>query len=55
MAAQEHDIRANAIKAKLDKIQVESKCRLCSKKYESVRHIVRECPMLAQREYKKEA
>ena len=55
MAAQERDIRTNAIKAKLDKIQVESKCRLCSKKYESVRHIVCECPMLAQREYKKEA
>ena len=53
MAAQEQTIRPNAIKAKIDKTQAESKCRLCGKVDETVRHIVCESPMLVQREYKK--
>ena len=53
MVAQEQAIRANAIKAKIDKSQAESKCRLCGKVDETVRHMVCECPMLAQREYKR--
>ena len=53
MAAQEQVISTNAIKAKIDKTQAESKCRLCGKVDETVRHIVSECPMLAQREYKR--
>ena len=53
MAAQEQTIRTNAIKAKIDKTQAESKCRLCGKVDETVRHIVCECPMLAQRKYKR--
>ena len=53
MAAQEQAIRTNPIKAKIDRIQAESKCRLCGKVDETVRHIVRECPMLTQREYKR--
>ena len=53
MAAQEQAIRTNAIKAKIDKTQAKSKCRLCDKVDETVRHIVCECPMLAQREYKR--
>ena len=36
-----------------DKTQAESKCRLCGKLDETVRHIVCECPMLTQREYKR--
>ena len=51
MAAQ--DIRTNTIKAKIDKTQAESKCRLCHKVDETVRQIVCECPMLAQRKYRK--
>ena len=47
MAAHEKAIRTNAIKAKIDKTQGESKCRLCGKVDETVRHIVCECPMLA--------
>ena len=31
MAAQEQAIKTNAIKAKIDKAQAESKCRLCGK------------------------
>ena len=53
MAAQEQTIRTNAIKAKIDKTQAESKCRLCGKVDETVRHTVCESPMLLQREYKK--
>ena len=53
MAAQEQAISTNAVKAKIDRTQAESKCRLCCKVNETVRHIVCECPMLAQREYKR--
>ena len=53
MEAQEQAIRTNAKKTKIDKTQAESKCRLCGKVDETVRHIVCECPMLAQREYKR--
>ena len=53
MAAQEQAIRRNAIKSKIDKNRVESKCRLCVKVDETVSHRVCECPMLAQREYKR--
>ena len=40
MAAQEQGIRTNAIKTKIDKTQAESKCRLCGKVDETVRHSV---------------
>ena len=40
MAAQEQAIRTSAIKAKIDETQSESKCRLCAKVGETVRHIV---------------
>ena len=53
MAAQKQTIRTNNIKTKIDKTQTESKCRLCGKVDATVRHIVCECPMLAQREYKR--
>ena len=53
MAAQEQAIRTNAKTTKIDKTQAESKCRLCGKVDETVRHIVCKCPMLAQREYKR--
>ena len=53
MATQEQAIRTNTIKAKIDKTQAESKCRLCGKVDETVRQIVCEYPMLAQREYKR--
>ena len=47
MATQEQAITTNTIEAKTDKTLAESKCRLCGKVDETVRHIVRECPMLA--------
>ena len=53
MEAQEEAIRTNVIKAKIDMTQAESKCRLCGKVDATVRHILCECPVLAQREYKR--
>ena len=53
MAAQEQAIRTNAIKAKIDKTQAESKCRLYGKVDETVRHIMCECPVLAHRKYRR--
>ena len=40
MAAQKQAIRTNAIKAKTDKTQAKSKCRLCGKVDETVRYIM---------------
>ena len=40
LAAQEQVIRTNAIKAKIGKIRAKSKCRLCGKVDEPLRHIV---------------
>ena len=53
MAIQEQAVRTNPVKAKKDKTQAENKCRLCGKVDETVRHIVCECLMLAQSEYKR--
>ena len=53
IAAQEQAIRTNVIKAKIDNTQEESKCRMCGKADETVNHILSECNMLAQREYKR--
>ena len=47
-----NDIRTNYIKAKIDKTQQNSKCRMCGERDETVNHIISECSKLAQREYK---
>ena len=43
--------RTNHIKARIDKTQQNSKCRLCGDRDESINHI-REWSKLAQKEYK---
>ena len=53
MAPQEQVIRTDALKAKLEKAQYKIKCRLHGKADETVRHMVCECLMLPQREYKR--
>ena len=40
------------IKARIDKTQQDSKCRLCGDRDETINHIISECSKLAQREYK---
>ena len=52
IAAQNSTIRTNHIKARIDKTQQISKCRLCGDRDESINHIISECSKLAQREYK---
>ena len=51
-AAQDNSIRTNHIKARIDKTQENSKCRLCGQRDETINHIVSECSKLAQKEYK---
>ena len=51
MAAQNSAIRTNHIKARIDKSQQNSKCRLCGDRDETINHIS-ECSKLAQKEYK---
>ena len=52
-AAQEQAIRKKAINSKLGKAEAKNKLRFSGKMDGTVRHIVCECPMLAQREYKR--
>ena len=52
MATQEQAIRTNNIKAKIDKTQENSKCRMCGKTEESV-NVLSECSKLAQKEHKR--
>ena len=52
MAAQNSAIRTNHIKARIDKTQQNSKCRLCGDRDETTNQIISECSKLAQKEYK---
>ena len=51
IAAQNNAVRTNHIKARIDKTQQNSKCRLCGDRDETTNHIISECSKLAQ-EYK---
>ena len=51
IAAQNNAIRTNHIKARIDKTQQNSKCRLCDRD-KTINHITSECSKLAQKEYK---
>ena len=51
IAAQDRAIKTNHIKARIDKTQQNSECRLCSDSDETINYI-NECSKLAQREYK---
>ena len=53
VAAQNQSIRTNLVKAKIDKSQKDTLCRLCKKADESIHHIVSSCSKLAQKEYKR--
>ena len=48
IAAVNYAIRTNHIKARIDKMQQNSRCRL----YGDINHIISECSKLAQKEYK---
>ena len=53
VAAQNQSIRTNLVKAKIDKSQGDSLCRLFRKVDESIDHIVSGCSKFAQKEYKR--
>ena len=50
--AQNQSIRRNLVKAKIDKRQGDSRCRVCRKADENIDHIVSGCSKLGQKEYK---
>ena len=52
-AAQEQAIQTDVIQGRINKSQEQTKCRMCSRIDETINYIVRECPKLAQRAYKK--
>ena len=53
VAAQNQSIRTTLVKAKIDRRQGDSLCRMCRKVDESIDHIVNGCCRLAQKEYKR--
>ena len=53
VAAQNQSIRINLVKARIDKSQEDSLCRMCRKVDESIDHIVSVCSKLGQKEYKR--
>ena len=50
IAAQDKAMRTNHIKARIDKMQQNSKCRLWGDRYETINHIISECSKLALKE-----
>ena len=52
IAAKNNAIWTNQIKARIDKTQQNSKCRLCGDRDETINHVISECSKLAQKEYK---
>ena len=52
IAAQDNSVRTNHIKARIDKTQQNSKCRLYGDRDETINHIIGESSKLAQKEYK---
>ena len=52
IAAQNNAIKTNHIKARIDKTQQNSKCRLCGDRDETINPIISECSKLALKEYK---
>ena len=51
ITAQSNAIRTNQIKTRMDKMQQNSKCRLCGDRNETINHIISEYSKLAQKEY----
>ena len=51
MVALEQAIRTNNIKAKIDKSQENSKCKIIGKAEDSENHALSECSKFAQKEY----
>ena len=50
--AQNNAIRTNYVVSKIDKMQQNSKCRLCDDRDKTINHILSKCSKLAHKEYK---
>ena len=53
MAAQEQALRTNVIKARIDRTQEESKCRMCGRADDTINHLLNEFSKMTQKEYKR--
>ena len=51
-AAQDQALRTRYIRKVIDKEDISAMCRLCGERDETIAHIVSECKMLAQKQYK---
>ena len=51
MAAQDHALRTNNVKATIVKRSISPMCGLCGEREETISHITAECKMLAQKQY----
>ena len=52
IAAQNNAIRTNHIKARIDKTQQNSRCRVFGDRDKTINHIISECRKLALKEFK---
>ena len=52
MAVHDNAIITNHIKARIDRTQQNSKCRLCGERDETINHIISKCSKLVQKDYK---
>ena len=52
ITSQNNAIRTNHIKARIDKTQQNSRCRLCGDRDETMDHMISECSKLLPKEYK---
>ena len=52
IAAKNNAIRTSHIKARIDKTQQNSKCKLCSDRDKTINHLISRCSKFAQKEYK---
>ena len=53
VAAQNQSIRTKLVKAKIDKNQKDTLCRLCKKADKSIDHVVSGCSKFAQKDYRR--
>ena len=52
MAVQDQALRTNHVKHRIDKQDVSPMCRLCRQREGAISHVVAECSILAQKQYK---
>ena len=52
ITAQNNAIKSNHIKARIDKMQKDSRCRLCGVRDKMINYIISKCSKLVQKEYK---